>query len=298
MSVANRLKPNQPRKVPRTFPVSSNGSQGTNESTNEVCPTFYCRWKSLLGRMLALILLVPVLPVIGLLVLLVRLTSRGPGIYRQTRVGKDGRSFTMYKIRTMRLDAEANGAVWADLHDDRNTSLGNLLRKLHLDEFPQLLNVLKGEMALVGPRPERPEFVHLLAEQIPGYLQRLSVHPGITGLAQVNLPPDTDLESVRRKLVLDLEYIETADLWLDVRILAYTFMRISRVSARIAVRTTKLARQVAPPKQTQRPIAQADLPRLAVISPHGNAANGHRTVGKEPTHLKLQSDQPVADTPS
>ncbi len=301
MSVANRLKPNQPRKSLRTFPVSSNGSKGANGSTDEVCPTSYCRWKSLLGRMLALILLVPMLPVIGLLVLLVRLTSRGPGIYRQTRVGKDGRSFTMYKIRTMRLDAETNGAVWADLHDDRNTSLGNMLRKLHLDEFPQLFNVLKGEMVLVGPRPERPEFVHVLAEEIPEYLQRLSVHPGITGLAQINLPPDTDLESVRRKLVLDLEYIETAGFWLDVRILAYTFMRISRVSARIAVRTTKTARQVAPAKQTQRPIVQADLPRLAVISPHGNGANGrngHRTVGKEPTHLKLQSDQPVADTPS
>ena len=130
--------------------------------------------------------------------LLVRLTSRGPGIYKQARVGKDGRKFMMYKIRTMRQDAEAaSGPMWTQAHDPRVTFLGRVLRKLHLDELPQLFNVLKGEMSLVGPRPERPEFVRVLAEAIPGYRNRLAVRPGVTGLAQVNLPPDTDIASVR-----------------------------------------------------------------------------------------------------
>ena len=300
MSVVNRLKPKQPRKTLRAFAAWPNGSEGNSGSTHEVHPTSYCRWKSWLGRILALILLVPTLPVIGLLVLLVRSTSRGPAIYRQARVGKDGRSFIMYKIRTMQLDAEANGAMWAKLRDDRTTFVGNVLRKLHLDEFPQLLNVLKGEMALIGPRPERPEFVHVLAEEIPGYLQRLSVRPGITGLAQINLPPDTDLQSVRQKLVLDLEYIETASLWMDVRILAYTFLRISRVSGRIAVRLTKVARHVAPSKLSQHAIAEAAPPSLVIISPHGNGdngGNGHGAVGKGPIHLKCQPDKAVADKP-
>ena len=102
--------------------------------------------------------------------------------------------------------------------------------RLHLDELPQLVNVLKGEMSLVGPRPERPEFVHVLAEQIPGYNRRLVILPGVTGLAQVNLPPDTDLESVRRKLVLDCEYVERAGLWLDIRLVLCTAFRLVRVS--------------------------------------------------------------------
>jgi lipopolysaccharide/colanic/teichoic acid biosynthesis glycosyltransferase len=147
-------------------------------------------------------------PLIGILILLVRCTSRGPGIYSQVRVGKDGLIFTMYKLRSMRCDAEAQtGAVWAGVkHDPRMTYVGYWLRRLHLDELPQLVNVVYGHMSLVGPRPERPEFVELLAEEVPGYLDRLMVKPGITGLAQINLPPDTDLDSVRRKLVLDREY--------------------------------------------------------------------------------------------
>ena len=139
----------------------------------------------------------------------------------------------MYKIRSMRHDAEAaSGPKWTQASDPRVTGLGKLLRKLHLDELPQLFNVLKGEMAIAGPRPERPEFVRVLGEAIPGYRNRLAVLPGITGLAQVNLPPDSDLASVERKLVLDCEYIERAGLWLDLRLTLWTFLRIFKMPER------------------------------------------------------------------
>ena len=196
------------------------------------CPPYFRR-KAVLDRVLAALLLVPGLPMIGLLILLVRLTSRGPGIYRQIRVGQGGRKFAMYKIRTMRHDAEAaSGPMWTHARDPRITPMGRLLRRLHLDELPQLLNVLKGDMSLVGPRPERPEFVHVLAEAIPDYLNRLVVPPGVTGLAQLNLPPDSDLMSVRRKLVLDCEYIEQAGLLLDIRLLCCTSLRMLKLPER------------------------------------------------------------------
>lgn len=174
---------------------------------------------------LASLLLIPGLPLIGLLVLLVRLTSKGPGIYRQVRVGLNGENFTLFKLRSMRVDAEArSGAVWCSgKSDSRVTPLGKLLRDLHLDELPQLFNVIKGEMSLVGPRPERPEITPVLEENIPRYRERIDVLPGVTGFAQLNLPPDTDLDSVRRKLVLDLEYIQKRNMWFDLRILLCTF---------------------------------------------------------------------------
>lgn len=190
-------------------------------------PTTYLRWKATLGRIVALAMLAAGLPVMLLTILAVRITSRGPAIFRQTRVGLNGRIFVMYKIRTMRVDAEAaTGPVWTQQNDPRITPLGRLIRKLHLDEFPQLINVLRGEMALIGPRPERPEFTKKLALVIPGYLDRHVVRPGITGLAQINLPPDTDYDSVRRKQLLDLAYIREGSLWLDVRIIACTCARM------------------------------------------------------------------------
>lgn len=180
-------------------------------------PSTYFRRKGIFDRTVAALLLLPGLPIIAILVLLVRATSRGPGIYRQVRLGRRGEKFLMYKIRTMRHDAEAaSGPVWTTHgRDPRITRIGRFLRRVHLDELPQLFNIFKGEMSLVGPRPERPEFVHVLAEAIPGYRSRMEVLPGVTGLAQLNLPPDTDLLSVRRKLVLDREYIERAGLLLD-----------------------------------------------------------------------------------
>jgi lipopolysaccharide/colanic/teichoic acid biosynthesis glycosyltransferase len=196
-----------------------------------ILPARYFRWKGPLDRCMAVILLIPGVPLIGLLIALVRATSRGPAIYRQKRVGKDGHRFMMYKIRTMRHDAEAaTGPVWTQMQDPRVTPVGRVLRRLHLDELPQLFNVLKGEMSLVGPRPERPEFVRVLAEAIPGYRNRLAVKPGVTGLAQINLPPDSDLASVQRKIVLDCEYVERGGLWLDVRLILCTFLRIFKIS--------------------------------------------------------------------
>ncbi len=177
-------------------------------------------------RVLGALLLIPATPVICVCWLLVRITSRGPGLFRQTRVGYLGEEFQVLKLRTMRIDAEANGPQWSNARDPRVTPLGRLYRKLHLDELPQLFNVVRGEMVLTGPRPERPEFVHLLSKEIPNYEERLSVKPGITGLAQVNLPPDSDLQSVEKKQKLDLHYIKTATFWLDQRLLASTVFRV------------------------------------------------------------------------
>ncbi len=219
-----------------------------SEPSEEVTPSSYFRFKGSIERVLAFALLLPGLPIIALLAVLVRLTSRGPGIYRQTRVGKDGRIFRMYKIRTMRVDAESrSGAVWTQVNDPRITRLGRVLRKLHLDEFPQLFNVLRGEMSLIGPRPERPVFVQSLTKEIPGYLNRIKVCPGITGLAQINLPPDTDLDSVRQKLVLDLEYIREAGLFVDIRMFLCTCIRLMGFNGEIAMSVMGLHREVPDP---------------------------------------------------
>ncbi len=216
-------------------------SQLSEDATTRRAP--YFAWQGVRCRLAGVVLLAPALPLIGLLVVLVRLTSRGPGIFRQTRVGRHGRVFVMYKLRTMSLDAEARtGPVWAQDRDPRVTPLGRVLRRLHLDEFPQLFNVVKGEMALMGPRPERPEFVALLARELPNYTDRLLVRPGITGLAQINLPPDTDLESVRRKLLLDLEYVARGSLLLDLRILLATFLRLFHIRTVVLLRLLGLRR--------------------------------------------------------
>jgi lipopolysaccharide/colanic/teichoic acid biosynthesis glycosyltransferase len=197
------------------------------QSRPPVVPTEYCRWKHIPDRLLAAVLLLPAAPVLLLLVVIVRLTSPGPGIYRQVRVGRGGQTFTMYKIRTMRHDAESRtGPTWATNNDPRLTRVGAFIRSIHLDELPQLLNVVRGDMDLVGPRPERPEFTQILAREVEGYLDRLVVRPGVTGLAQINLPPDTDMNSVRRKLVLDIDYIRSANAGLDFRILCWTALRI------------------------------------------------------------------------
>ena len=162
----------------------------------------------------------PVWLIIGGLVLL---TSPGPAIYRQTRVGQDGRSFTMYKFRTMVDGAERDtGPVWAQKQDARVTPLGRTLRRLRLDEIPQFWNVLRGDMSLVGPRPERPFFVEQHVEGIPLYSRRHRVKPGITGLAQVKWRYDEDIEDVRQKLKYDLFYIENMSLRMDFKILLQT----------------------------------------------------------------------------
>ncbi len=203
----------------------------------------YFRWKSVPGFLLALALCVPGLPLILLLVLVVRISSRGPAIYRQVRVGRGGRAFTIYKLRTMRQDAEATtGPTWAATDDPRVTRVGRFIRALHLDEVPQLFNVLLGDMSLVGPRPERPEFTQLLGARCLGTLTGWRFVQGSPVWRRVNLPPDTDLESVRRKVVLDREYIESAGPLMDLRILACTCFRMVGIHGTVTRRLLRLER--------------------------------------------------------
>jgi lipopolysaccharide/colanic/teichoic acid biosynthesis glycosyltransferase len=186
---------------------------------------FFC--KTAVEFILALAILVVSSPLLLVVALLVKLTSRGPAIYSQIRLGRQGRPYTIYKFRTMSHNCEEqSGPQWSIAGDSRITRLGGFLRQVHLDEFPQLWNVLKGEMALVGPRPERPEFVPSLERAIPHYLDRLQIRPGITGFAQIQLPADTDLASVRCKLIYDLYYLQYSNLWLDVRIMICTGLKM------------------------------------------------------------------------
>ncbi len=162
-------------------------------------------------------------PVMVVVAVLVKATSPGPVLFKQTRVGKNKRLFTLYKFRSMRADAEAKtGAVWATKDDPRITPIGGVLRKLRLDELPQFFNVIRGEMSLVGPRPERPEFVGILEDKIPFFRQRLSVKPGITGWAQINHKYGDTLEDTVKKLEYDLYYIKNLTPSLDAYILFHT----------------------------------------------------------------------------
>jgi len=164
-------------------------------------------------------------PALLLLAAVVKLSSRGPVFYRQERMGLDGRRFEMLKFRTMDADAEARtGPVWAGPSDERRTSFGAFLRRLSLDELPQFWNVLRGDMSVVGPRPERPVFVERFRQTVPGYMLRHKVKAGITGWAQVNgLRGNTSLE---KRIQYDIEYIERWSVWLDVKIIAMTVVRV------------------------------------------------------------------------
>jgi sugar transferase (PEP-CTERM system associated) len=188
-------------------------------------------YQSILNKTLALIGIVCSFPLMLLTALAVKLTSPGPILYQQVRVGLDGMPFSVYKFRSMRADAEAaTGAVWASKDDPRVTSVGRIIRKLRFDELPQLFNVFKGEMSIVGPRPERPEFVKEFSEHIPYYRQRHCVRPGITGWAQINYKYGDTLEDVISKLEYDLYYIKNMGLSLDTYIIFHTIkaMLLSR----------------------------------------------------------------------
>jgi Undecaprenyl-phosphate glucose phosphotransferase len=185
-------------------------------------------WARVLKRGTDLVLaaagLIVLSPILGALALLIRLSSTGPVLYRQERTGLDGRTFDILKFRTMPEDAEAEtGPVWAPRGDRRPTRLGRLLRRFSLDELPQLWNVLRGDMSLVGPRPERPFFVHQFKTRIPQYMLRHKVKAGLTGWAQVNgLRGNTSLE---KRIEYDLYYIQNWSLALDVKILILTLYR-------------------------------------------------------------------------
>ena len=170
----------------------------------------------------SLILLVLTLPVIALFAVLVKLDSKGPAFFRQTRVGLYGEPFTLIKLRSMRTDAEKDGAKWAEENDPRITRLGRFIRKVRIDELPQTWSVLKGQMSFVGPRPEVPSFVESLEEEIPFYGERHMVKPGITGWAQINYPYGASVEDSRRKLEYDLYYAKNYTPFLDLVILLQT----------------------------------------------------------------------------
>ena len=170
--------------------------------------------------LIALVSLVLTFPLMLLVALGVKLTSSGPVLFRQKRVGLNGKIFTIYKFRSMVVDAEATtGAVWAKKNDPRVTPFGAVLRKMRLDELPQIFNVLRGDMSIVGPRPERPEFVTVLSEQIPFYRQRHVVKPGVTGWAQINHKYGDTIEDTIIKLEYDLYYIKNLSPSLDLYII-------------------------------------------------------------------------------
>jgi sugar transferase (PEP-CTERM system associated) len=180
------------------------------------------------SALLALTLSILTLPLIPIIALLIKLTSRGPVLYRQKRVGLRGRVFDCYKFRSMRADAEADsGATWASDEDPRITSVGKFLRRSRLDEIPQIWNVLRGDMGFVGPRPERPEFVQQLSEQIPYYNVRHAVRPGITGWAQINYGYGSSVEEAKEKLRFDLYYIRNVSVTLDLLIVFNTVRAVA-----------------------------------------------------------------------
>ena len=192
----------------------------TQNLTRKEVPEYFNR-RLPLERVLAMALLVPASPVILLLAVVVRVTSHGPAIYRQQRVGKDGRNFEIYKLRTMVDDAERiSGPVWCLPGDSRITPVGRLLRVFHLDELPQLINVIRGEMSLVGPRPLLMEYLDLYSDE---QMRRHEMRPGLTGLAQVSGRNNQTWED---RLALDVWYVDHWSLWLDLRILVATVFKV------------------------------------------------------------------------
>jgi sugar transferase (PEP-CTERM system associated) len=170
----------------------------------------------------SLVLVIMTAPIVLVAALLVRVTSAGPVLFEQERVGQHGRPFMLYKFRSMRVDAESAGPAWASKNDPRVTPVGRVIRKLRIDELPQIFNVLKGDMSFVGPRPERPVFVEDLIRQLPYYAERHTVRPGITGWAQVNYPYGASVEDARQKAQYDLYYIKNFSVFLDILILIKT----------------------------------------------------------------------------
>jgi sugar transferase (PEP-CTERM system associated) len=190
-------------------------SRGRQARISGIARTAVHRLVAFLGGVLSL-------PIALVTAAVIRLESSGPILYKQERVGKNGRPFKVMKFRSMRVDAEKAGPVWASKNDDRTTRVGKIIRKLRIDEIPQFWNILRGEMDFVGPRPERPHFVSQLAEEIPYYEQRHLIAPGLTGWAQIKYPYGASVEDARQKLQYDLYYIKNQSLMLDAIILFET----------------------------------------------------------------------------
>jgi sugar transferase (PEP-CTERM system associated) len=194
-------------------------SRGRRARLNELLRTVMHRMIAFIGATLSL-------PIALVTTLVIKLESRGPVLYKQERVGKQGRTFTLMKFRSMRVDAEKDGPVWAKSGDDRMTRVGRIIRKIRVDEIPQFWNILRGDMNFVGPRPERPHFVAQLAQEIPYYEQRHLIAPGLTGWAQINYPYGASIDDARQKLQYDLFYIKNQNLGLDATIMFETIKTI------------------------------------------------------------------------
>jgi sugar transferase (PEP-CTERM system associated) len=194
-------------------------SRGRRARLNELaCATMH--------RSIALIGAVMSLPIALATALLIKIESRGPVFYKQERVGKNGRVFTLMKFRSMRVDAEKDGPVWAQTEDNRTTRVGRIIRKIRVDEIPQFWNILRGDMNFVGPRPERQHFIAQLAQEISFYEQRHLIAPGLTGWAQIKYPYGASVEDARRKLEYDLYYIKNQSITLDATIMFETIKTI------------------------------------------------------------------------
>ncbi|MDO5576297.1 MAG: sugar transferase, partial [Fibrobacter sp.] len=188
-------------------------------------PGWEAQIKRLMDIVVSFLVLSIGLPLWVLVGAVIKLTSKGPAIFKQVRVGQNGKNFTMYKFRSMAQDAEKiSGPKWATENDPRITPVGRFIRKTRLDEIPQFINVLKGEMSLVGPRPERPFFVEQLKVEIPWYVRRIKMKPGITGWAQVKHKYDSSIEDVKQKVMYDLYYFENMSVSLDLKIMLRTIL--------------------------------------------------------------------------
>jgi len=192
------------------------------EITPQLMPPWEESTKRLIDVAVSALILGVGLPFWVMVAIIIKLDSTGPVLYRQERVGKDGVPFNIIKFRSMRKDAEREGPMWAGRQDPRITRFGKIIRQLHLDEIPQMFNVLRGDMSLIGPRPERPMFVQKLSKEIPLYQRRLKVRPGITGWAQVKQKYDETIDDVKKKVQYDLFYIENMSLRMDFKILLNT----------------------------------------------------------------------------
>ena len=206
--------------------INSIGQMWFLENIKESNKQFYEIVKRVMDIIISLILLGISLPCLPFIYLIIRLTSKGPGFFMQQRTGKNGRKFMAVKFRTMYQNAETSGPQWAQKDDPRVTKAGKWFRKTRIDELPQLLNVLRGEMSFIGPRPERPEFIEKLKEIIPFYETRLLVKPGLTGWAQINFPYGASEEDAMQKLQYDLYYIKNRSLALDLSILLKTIKTV------------------------------------------------------------------------
>lgn len=194
-------------------------SRGRRARLNELASATMHRAVALLGAILSL-------PIAIVTAILIKIESRGPVLYKQERVGKNGRVFSLMKFRSMRVDAEKDGPVWAKTADERMTRVGGIIRKIRVDEIPQFWNILRGDMNFVGPRPERPHFIAQLAQEIPFYEQRHLIAPGLTGWAQIKYPYGASIEDAKQKLAYDLYYIKNQSITLDATIMFETIKTI------------------------------------------------------------------------